>query len=36
MFLETVKGEDGKLKQVTRATMFENHADVHAQECAMK
>jgi branched-chain amino acid transport system substrate-binding protein len=34
--LETVKGDDGKLKQVTRATIFENHADVYAPECAMK
>jgi len=34
--LETIKGDDGKLKQVTRATIFENHADVYAPECAMK
>jgi branched-chain amino acid transport system substrate-binding protein len=34
--LETVKGEDGKLKQVTRATIYENHADAYASECAMK
>jgi branched-chain amino acid transport system substrate-binding protein len=34
--LETIKGDDGKLKQVTRATIFENHADVYAAECAMK
>jgi len=34
--LETVKGDDGKLKQVTRATIFENHADVYAAECAMR
>ena len=34
--LETVKGEDGKLKQVTRATIFESHADAYAAQCAMK
>ncbi len=34
--LETVKGADGKLSQVTRATVFENHADVYAAECPMK
>jgi len=34
--LETIKGDDGKLKQVTRATTFENHADVYAADCAMK
>jgi branched-chain amino acid transport system substrate-binding protein len=34
--LETIKGDDGKLKQVTRATIFENHADVYAAECPMK
>ena len=34
--LETVKGDDGKLKQLTRATIFENHADVYAADCAMK
>jgi branched-chain amino acid transport system substrate-binding protein len=34
--LETIKGDDGTLKQVTRATIFENHADVYAAECAMR
>lgn len=34
--LETVKGDDGKLKQVTRATIYENHADAYAAECPMK
>jgi branched-chain amino acid transport system substrate-binding protein len=34
--LETVKGEDGKLKQVTRATIFESHADAYAADCALK
>ncbi len=34
--LETVKGADGKLEQVTRATILENHADAYAGECPMK
>jgi branched-chain amino acid transport system substrate-binding protein len=34
--LETVKGTDGKLAQVTRATVFENHGDAYAGECSMK
>jgi len=34
--LETVKGDDGKLKQVTRATVLENYADPYAPDCPMK
>jgi hypothetical protein len=28
--------DDAKLKQVTRATIFESHADAYAAECPMK
>jgi branched-chain amino acid transport system substrate-binding protein len=34
--LETIRGDDAKLKQVTRATIFENHADAYAAECPIK
>jgi branched-chain amino acid transport system substrate-binding protein len=34
--LETVRAPDGKLRQVTRSKVFENHADVYAKDCAMK
>jgi branched-chain amino acid transport system substrate-binding protein len=34
--LETIKGADGKLAQITRATVFENHADAYAKDCPLK
>ncbi|BBK37232.1 ABC transporter substrate-binding protein [Allostella sp. ATCC 35155] len=34
--IETVKGDDGQVRQVNRGVVFKDHADAYASQCPMK